>query len=163
MTRLLATNDSTVLLAQRAVLGAVMFPHGAQKLLGWFGGHGFDATVAWFGQALGVPAPIAALVVLAESLGAIALVLGLGTRLAALGIAATMAGAVLLTHLPHGFFMNWGGTQAGEGYEYHLLALALALPLIVLGGGRLSLDGWLTRRLAARPALPPTAALAARS
>lgn len=147
MERFLATNDSSIALLQRAVLGAVMIPHGAQKLLGWFGGHGIDGTLTYFETAHGIPAPLGMLVILAESLGALALVLGFGTRLMAFGLAATMAGAVLLDHLPHGFFMNWFGAQRGEGFEYHLLALALAVPLILTGGGRLSLDGWLARRL----------------
>ena len=146
---LLATDDSRTRLVQRAVLGAVMFPHGAQKLLGWFGGYGWDGTLGYLTGAVGLPAPLAALVILAESLGALALVLGLGTRVVALGIAAVMVGAVVTTHLEAGFFMNWFGTQTGEGFEYHLLALALALPLVVAGGGAFSLDRvalrWLDR------------------
>jgi putative oxidoreductase len=164
MIRLLATSDSRVALVQRAVLGAVMIPHGAQKLLGWFGGPGLEGTLGFFSDALGIPTPLAVLVVLAESFGALALILGLGTRLAASGVAVTMLGAIGLVHLPHGFFMNWFGAQQGEGFEFHLLALALAVPLIATGGGRLSLDGWLARRLAApRPALFPTPAPATRS
>ncbi|HVK73672.1 MAG TPA: DoxX family protein [Kofleriaceae bacterium] len=161
MIRSFATNDSTTALVQRAVLGAVMFPHGAQKLLGWYGGAGWDGTLAYFGDVLGVPAPLAILVILAESLGALALIAGLGTRVAAGGIAATMIGAVVLTHLPHGFFMNWFGNQGGEGYEFHLLALALAVPLVVTGGGRWSIDGWLARRLAAGAADQRPSSLAA--
>ena len=146
---LLATDASRTRLVQRAVLGAVMFPHGAQKLLGWFGGHGWDGTMGYLTGAVGLPTPLAALVILAESLGAIALVLGLGTRVAALGIAAVMIGAVFTSHLEPGFFMNWFGNQTGEGFEYHLLALALALPLVAAGGGAFSLDRlalrWLDR------------------
>lgn len=142
--RLLATDDSTTRLFQRLVLGAVMLPHGAQKLFGWFGGYGFAGTMGFFTGTLGLPAPIGWLVITAETAGALALVAGLATRPSAFGIAAVMAGAVLLTHLPHGFFMNWSGAQGGEGFEYHLLALALALPLVVKGGGAGSLDGWLT-------------------
>lgn len=150
MTRFFATDEkNTLLLVQRAVLGAVMFPHGAQKLFGWFGGYGFEGTMRFFTETLRLPGPIALLVILGESFGALMLVLGLGTRLSAAGISLIMLGAVATSHLDHGFFMNWGGTQGGEGFEYHLLALALSVPLVVLGGGRLALDGvikaWLER------------------
>jgi putative oxidoreductase len=144
--RFLATDDSTTRLFQRLVLGAVMLPHGAQKLLGWFGGYGFSGTMGFFTGTLGIPAPLGWLVIAAESLGALALMAGLATRLSAFGVAAVMAGAVWFSHLSHGFFMNWTGAQGGEGFEYHLLALALALPLIVKGGGAGSIDGWLSRR-----------------
>jgi putative oxidoreductase len=145
--RLLRTDATDrVLLGQRVLLGAVMLPHGAQKLLGWFGGFGFQATMGYFTGTLHIPAPLAFLVVVAESFGALGLVLGLLSRVAAFGVLATMVGAALLTHLPFGFFMNWFGTQKGEGFEYHLLAVALALPVVVLGGGARSLDAWLVRR-----------------
>lgn len=144
MYRFVATNDSGALLFQRVVLGLVMLPHGAQKVFGWFGGPGWDGTLGFLAS-LGVPTVLGALVILGESLGALALIAGLGTRLAAFGIAASMAGAIMMVHLPHGFFMNWGGQAAGEGYEYHLLALALALPLVVLGGGLWSADAALAR------------------
>jgi putative oxidoreductase len=141
----LATDQSRVLFFQRTVLGGVVLAHGAQKLLGWFGGYGFDATVRWFQQALHVPAPVAVLVILSDSLGSLALVLGLFSRFMALGTTLTMLGAILLFHAPNGFFMNWSGTNAGEGYELHLLALALSVPLVIRGGGAWSFD----RRLAA--------------
>lgn len=155
--RFLTTDDSTTRLFQRLVLGAVMLPHGAQKLLGWFGGNGFTGTMAFFTGTLGMPAPVGWLVIAAETVGAMALVAGLATRLTAFGIAAVMTGAVGMSHLPHGFFMNWSGGQAGEGFEYHLLALALALPLVLGGGGAWSVDGWLGRR---RPAPNDGAAIA---
>lgn len=138
--RFLATDHSTTLLAQRLILGAVMLPHGAQKLLGWFGGYGFDGTMGYFTGTMHLPTVLAFLVILSESMGSLALVFGLGTRLAAFGAAATMLGAVLTTHLKVGFFMNWFGAQSGEGFEYHLLALALAVPLIVRGGGAWAID-----------------------
>jgi putative oxidoreductase len=136
-------------LLQRAALGAIMLPHGAQKLMGWFGGFGFSGTMGFFTETMHLPAPLALLVILAESIGAIGLVLGAGTRLAALGIAAVMVGAIFTTHLQFGFFMNWFGAQQGEGIELHLLALALALLLVVRGGGLLSIDGALAARLRA--------------
>jgi putative oxidoreductase len=155
--RLLATDPDRTLLFQRAVLGAIMLPHGAQKLLGWFGGYGFSGTMGFFTDTMHLPAPLALLVIVAESIGAIGLVLGAGTRLAALGIAAVMLGAIVTTHLPNGLFMNWFGNQQGEGFEFHLLALALALPLVVRGGGLASLDRVLARkhRSTAAPVLRP--------
>jgi putative oxidoreductase len=150
MERFLETDDSWPLAFQRCVLGGVLFAHGAQKLMGWFGGYGLAATMHYFVGTLHVPAPLAFLVILAESFGAVGLILGLGTRLAALGAAAVMTGAIFLSHLPNGFYMNWSGDQKGEGFEYHLLALALAVPLIVRGGGRYALDGWLAAWLARR-------------
>lgn len=141
--------QNSILTIQRAVLGAVMFPHGAQKLFGWFGGYGFDGTMQFFTETMGLPAPIALLVILGESIGALLLIAGLGTRVAAFGISAIMLGATLTSHASVGFFMNWNGNQAGEGFEYHLLALALSVPLMVWGGGRYALDSWVRSRLEA--------------
>jgi putative oxidoreductase len=156
--RFLETSSSGWLFAQRAVLGAVMIPHGAQKLLGAFGGFGFEKTMGYFTGVMHIPAPLAFLVIVAESIGAVALVLGLGTRAAAFGIASVMVGAVATTHLANGFFMNWFGAQGGEGFEYHLLALALAIPLVVRGGGRYALDALLARRIAPAAEAQPTTA-----
>lgn len=138
---------NSMLTLQRVLLGAVMFPHGAQKLLGWYGGYGFDGTMKFLTDTVHLPAPIALLVILAESLGALLLIVGLGTRVAALGISAVMLGAVFTTHESVGFFMNWYGNQPGEGYEYHLLALALSVPLVIAGGGRYAVDSWVRARL----------------
>jgi putative oxidoreductase len=129
----------------RGVLGAVMFPHGAQKALGWFGGGGFEGTMSYFTGTVHMPALLGYLVIAAEFLGALALLLGLFTRFCAASIALVMAGAALLVHAPNGFFMNWFGNQAGEGFEFHLLAIAIAAALVVRGGGRWSLDNWVTR------------------
>ena len=132
----------------RVVLGLVMFPHGAQHALGWFGGYGFQGTLHWMTDTIGFPAPLAALAIATELLAPFALVLGLGGRLAALGIAGLMLGAAS-THLPNGFFMNWFGTMpAGtEGFEYHLIALALSGVVVLQGSGALSLDRILAGRL----------------
>ena len=147
MTRFFQTDRSATLFFQRLVLALVILPHGAQKLLGWFGGYGFEGTMGFFTGALGIPAALAVLVILGESLGALGLAFGAFTRLSAFGIAATMLGAVFMTHAPNGFFMNWTGQQPGEGFDYDLLALALALPLIVRGGGSLAVDSWIAQRL----------------
>lgn len=144
--KLLVTDQDLGSLVLRLMLGVVFLPHGAQKVLGWFGGHGLSATLEAFTQQMGLPLIVAILVIAAESLGAIALILGFLTRIAALGIFAVMAGAIYFVHWPHGFFMNWSGTQAGEGFEYHLLAIAIALALMIRGGGLASVDGAITRR-----------------
>jgi putative oxidoreductase len=139
-------NDSAALVL-RVMLGIVFFPHGAQKLLGWFGGHGFAGTMGFFTDKMGLPAAIAFLVIMAESFGALGLIFGLLTRFAAFGIACVMTGAIFTVHLPHGFFMNWFGTQKGEGFEYHLLAIAIAVALMIKGGGRFSADRAISERL----------------
>ncbi len=140
------TDDDAASLILRVMLGAVFFPHGAQKALGWFGGHGLAGTLDFFTQNMGMPLAAAALVIAAEFLGSLGLITGLLTRLAAFGIFCVMSGAVLLVHLKNGFFMNWGGNQAGEGFEYHLLAIAIAFALMLKGGGRWSLDRLIARR-----------------
>ena len=147
--KLLTTTDESAPLVARLVLGLVMIPHGAQHALGWFGGYGFAGTLAWMTNDLGFPAPLAALAIVTELLAPFGLVLGLGGRLAALGIFGLMVGAAS-THLPNGFFMNWFGTMpAGtEGVEYHLIALALSAVVVIKGSGALSLDALLAARLA---------------
>lgn len=145
---LLGTERDPGALIARLALAGVFFPHGAQKVLGWFGGYGLSGTYGFFTQQMGIPAPFALAAIFTEFLAPLALVLGIGSRLAALGIAAIMVVATLTVHLPHGFFMNWSGSQAGEGFEYHLLALALALVVIVKGGGLGALDARLAKRLA---------------
>ena len=156
--RLSSTDPSKTLLFQRVALGLVMFPHGAQKLLGWFGGYGFTGTMGFFTGTMHLPSPLAFLVILSESIGALALMLGAVTRVAAFGIAAVMVGAILTTHAEFGFFMNWFGAQKGEGYEFHLLALALAIPLVVRGGGLFSLDRLIADRLRSGSRVPRASA-----
>jgi putative oxidoreductase len=146
LNQILMTQEDRVALVLRLGLGIVMFPHGAQKALGWFGGPGVSGTIAFMGQ-MGVPAPIALLPIAAEFLGSIALILGCLTRVAAFGIACVMLVAILAVHLPHGFFMNWTGAQAGEGFEYHLLALTIAFALMIRGGGTASIDLKLSRHV----------------
>ncbi len=147
---LVRTGDDPVPLVLRAALALVMFPHGAQKLLGWFGGPGFSGAMGHLTGDYGLPVVIALLVVAIEFFAPVALALGLLSRVAAAGIAVVMIGAVVTTHLPYGFFMNWFGTQAGEGFEYHILAVALAAAVVVRGGGALSLDRRITEQEAAR-------------
>jgi len=143
--RMLRTDNDYAALVMRLALGIVMFPHGAQKVLGWFGGYGFTGTMGFFTDTVGLPWIFALLVILAEFLGSIGLIVGALTRLAAFGIGSVMVGAILLVHQPNGFFMNWAGTQQGEGFEYHLLALGLALALVLRGGGAWSIDRIIAR------------------
>ncbi len=139
MNALFRTPDSSSLLIVRLALGIVFLPHGLQKTLGLFGGGGFSGTMGFFtGQ--GMPAALAFLVILAESAGSLGLIVGFLTRIAALGIGCVMVGAIFMVHLPNGFFMNWDGKQAGEGFEYHLLAIGMAIALLLGGGGRASID-----------------------
>jgi putative oxidoreductase len=142
----LATPHDWAATVARLVLGLVMFPHGAQKLLGWFGGYGFSGTMGFFTEKMGMPSALAAAVILIEFFGSLALVFGALGRLGALGITAIMIGAIATVHAHFGFFMNWYGTAPGEGFEYHLLALALAAVVLVRGSGALSVDRALTAR-----------------
>jgi putative oxidoreductase len=137
---LLQTDSGVVGLILRITLTIVMFPHGAQKVLGWFGGYGFKATMKGF-TGSGIPAGLALLAIAAEFLGPLGLAVGLLTRVAALGISCVMLVAIATVHRPHGFFMNWYGNQKGEGFEYHLLVLGIAITLIIVGAGAWSLDG----------------------
>jgi putative oxidoreductase len=136
---LFATTASSIPTILRIALGVVVLPHGLQKTFGWFGGWGFTGTLDWFAS-IGVPAFLGILAIAADTAGAAALIAGVGTRLAAFGIGVNMLVATLLVHRTNGFFMNWSGTQAGEGYEFHILAFAMALALVVAGGGRASID-----------------------
>lgn len=147
LAELLATTQSSVPLLLRVSLGSVIFAHGLQKVFGWFGGYGIDGTMSFFAS-IGMPSVLGGLVIVSDFLGSLALMLGLFTRVSAGAAGAVMLGAVLLVHLPNGFFMNWGGTARGEGYEFHLLALAMAVSLVTSGGGRASVDGFLARKLA---------------
>ncbi|MEK6775337.1 MAG: DoxX family protein [bacterium] len=144
---LLRTDKDISALVLRVLLGIVFFPHGAQKVLGWFGGHGFAGTMNSFTGSLGIPALFAFLAIMAEFLGALGLIVGLLTRVAAFGIACVMAVAVYMIHFQNGFFMNWFGDQKGEGFEYHILAAAIALALMIKGGGLWSMDRALSGKI----------------
>jgi len=141
------TDNSTTHLILRVFLGCVIFFHGGQKLMGWFGGNGFDGTMGFFTTKLGFPAVIAFLVIIGESFGALGLITGFLTRLSAAGVAMIMLGAIAMVHWSNGIFMNWMGNQAGEGFEFHLLALGLAIPLILYGGGKFSVDQIIEKKL----------------
>jgi putative oxidoreductase len=143
-------NDFTLTIA-RAVLAVIFFAHGSQKMFGLFGGRGIQGTIEIFQSTMGLPAPVTLLVMFTEVFGAVGLALGLLSRVAALGVGVIMMVAPFANHLYPRFFMNWTGRQTGEGYEYHLLALALAISVAARGGGAWSLDGVIASR-AANPA-----------
>jgi len=144
---LIKTNSGFGPLVARLVLGLAMFPHGAQKVLGWFGGNGFTGTMQFFTGTMHIPALFAFLAITAEFAGALGLIVGLLSRVAAFGIASVMLVAILTVHASNGFFMNWAGSQKGEGFEYHLLAIGLALVVMIQGAGKASLDGLISSRL----------------
>ena len=149
---LLQTDSGVVGFILRVTLAVVTFPHGARKVLGWFGGHGFRGTMKSFTDS-GIPALFVLLAIAAEFLGSVGLAVGLLTRIAAFGIACVMLVAIVTVHWPHGFFMNWYGNQKGEGFEYHLLALGIAISLIIIGAG-----AWVIGRCSGRPTRSTTTA-----
>ena len=138
--KLISTSNDFTLTLVRLVLGVVFFAHGAQKMLGWFGGYGFHGTMVFFTQMLQVPAPLVFLAICAEFFGGLGLIVGLLGRVAAFGILVNMLVAVFTVHIHNGFFANWSGQQKGEGIEYHLLAIALGLVVMIKGSGALSID-----------------------
>jgi putative oxidoreductase len=144
---LFQTDNDKAALILRVLLGIVFFPHGMQKLLGWYGGPGFVATMHMFTTTMGVPTLFAFLAILAEGLGSLGLLTGLLTRVAAFGITVNMIVAVKMVHWQNGFFMNWYGNQKGEGFEYHLLVIAIGVALMLRGGGALSIDKAIAEKL----------------
>ena len=152
--RVVGTEPSYALLVLRVALAVVIFPHGVQKLLGWFGGPGIDGTMQLFAS-LGVPATIAVLVIVSDFFGSLALAIGLLGRVAAFGTTMVMLGAMALVHAPNGFFLNWNGDQAGEGIQFHLLVLAVSVVVMVKGSGAWSIDRILLRK--PMPAVPEVA------
>ncbi len=138
--KLFQTDNDTAVFILRLLLGIVFFFHGMQKLLGWFGGPGFGGTMQMFTTGMGIPALFAFLAIMAEGLGSLGLLTGLLTRVAAFGITVNMVVAVYMVHWHNGIFMNWMGNQKGEGFEYHLLVIAIGIALMIKGGGRWSVD-----------------------
>jgi putative oxidoreductase len=143
--KLISTSDDFTYTLVRLVLGVVFFAHGAQKMLGWFGGYGFSGTMNFFTQMMHIPAPLAFLAICAEFFGGLGLLVGLLSRVAAFGIAMNMLVAIFTVHIHNGFFANWSGQQKGEGIEYHLLAIALLLVVMIKGSGALSVDRALSK------------------
>jgi len=142
--KLIATDNDIATTILRLALGVIFFAHGAQKMLGWFGGYGFTGTMGFFTGVLHIPAVFAFLAIAAEFFGGLGLIFGLFTRVAALGVFCNMIVAVAMVHSQFGFWMNWTGAQKGEGYEYHLLLLAASAFLMIRGAGAASVDGLLS-------------------
>lgn len=140
MKKIFQTNESYASTALRIMLGLVLFPHGAQKMLGWFGGYGFTGTMNFFTETIHLPWIIGFLVIIIEFVGSLMLIAGIATRFVALAIIVNMIGIIFTSHIRHGFFINWFGIQKGEGYEYHLLVIGMALSLLIAGAGKLSVD-----------------------
>jgi putative oxidoreductase len=143
--KLLGTSNDWTLTVIRGILGSIMFLHGTQKMFGWFGGYGFNGTMGYFTQTLGIPAIFGFLAIVAEFFGGLALVFGLVGRLAAMGIMTNMIVATLMVHVPNGLFMNWFGNQRGEGFEYHIFVVLLGALIVARGSGPLSVDRLLTK------------------
>ena len=137
--KLLRTKNDYTLTLIRIVAGGVMLPHGMQKLLGWFGGQGFSGTMRFLTHVVGIPAWLVFFAIMAEFFGALGMILGCLSRIAAFGVLMDMIGAASLS-FRFGFFMNWSGTHKGEGIEYHILMGAMALTVIIWGGGAFSMD-----------------------
>lgn len=138
--KIFQTDENTSATILRIMLGLVLFPHGAQKLLGWFGGYGFNGTMGFLTGTAGLPWIIAFLVIAIEFFGALALIFGFATRIVAVGIISLFTGIIYSSHLQNGFFMNWYGNLKGEGYEFHLLIIGMAITLLISGAGKWSLD-----------------------
>jgi putative oxidoreductase len=153
--QLLSTSNDATLTLMRGVLGVVFFAHGAQKMFGWFGGGGFEATMTGFTSYMGIPWIFALLAIVAEFFGGLGLILGFLTRIASLGILSVMLVAIFKVHAQFGLFMNWAGNQQGEGFEYHLLAIVIAGVLMLRGAGAWSVDGLLAsgRSVPGHPAI----------
>jgi putative oxidoreductase len=149
MLNLISTAPDWTQTVVRIVLGVVFFAHGAQKLFGWFGGPGLKDTVRTMRESLGLPVPLALAAVAAEVFGGLGLIAGLLSRVAAAGIGVIMVVAVVMVHGRYGLFLNWFGDRKGHGYEYHLLAIGLAVVIVVRGSGALSLDRLLSVSLGA--------------
>jgi len=140
MSRLFSTDPDWTLAAIRITLGVVFFAHGAQKVFGWFGGPGLEGTLSMMHEHLHLPIPVAFLAVMSEFIGGAGLIVGLLSRVAAFGIGVIMLSAIVMVHGRNGLFMNWFGDRKGHGIEYHLLAMALAIAIVVWGSGAASLD-----------------------
>jgi putative oxidoreductase len=151
LNKLVKTNEDYALTIARLVLGVLFFIHGDQLMLGWFGGHGFSGSMEFFTQQLGIPAPFAFLAICAEFFGGLMLIVGFLGRVAALTVICIMAVAIAKVHWQFGLFMNWFGTQKGEGFEYHLLAITIGVMVALRGSGALSLDRLLARLRGSAP------------
>ncbi len=139
------TNDDLTGFIIRLTLGIILFPHGAQKLLGMFGGYGFSGTMGFFTGSMHLPWIIAFLVIIIEFFGSLFFIAGFASRIWAVLTIILMVGIIATSHIENGFFMNWFGNQKGEGYEYHLLVIGLCIATLVNGSGKYSVDKFITK------------------
>jgi putative oxidoreductase len=144
--KIFKTNNDWTGFVTRMTVGLILFPHGSQKLLGWFGGPGFTNEMNFFTQTLHLPWLIASLVIIIEFFGAISLIIGFASRLWSVAVIGLFMGIILIEHIENGFFMNWFGNQKGEGYEYHLLIIGLSLTMLINGSGKYSIDRILSKK-----------------
>lgn len=134
-------------LLNRLTIASVLFPHGAQLMIGWFGGPGFSSAMTTFTDLMELPWLVAFLTIVLQFFGPLLLLFGFATRLIAVGIAGMFFGMIFFGHLENGFFMNWFGNQKGEGFEFHLLMIGLCLVLAFNGAGKWSLDGYFSKKI----------------
>lgn len=139
--KIFATDSDLTGFITRLTIGLVMFPHGMQKVFGWFGGPGYANEMKFFTETLHIPWLVAFVVIVIEFLGSISLIIGFASRLWAAAMIFLFIGIIFTEHVDHVFFMNWYGTQKGEGYEYHLLIIGLSLATLIRGSGKYSIDG----------------------
>ncbi len=132
----------------RLAVGVVFAAHGAQKLLGIWGGGGVTGTAAYFAQLGLTPAyPLALLVSIVELAGGLLLIAGAFTLAASSILTISMLVAVWKVHLASGFFLNWTNAPGvGHGYEFNLMLIAALVSLMLTGPGALSVDGFRSRR-----------------
>ncbi len=145
--KIIKTNDNWGQLITRLTLGLVLLPHGAQKMLGLFGGYGFSSTLETLTKQMQLPWVIAFLVIIIEFFGAISLIFGFLNRIWSLAIIFLFLGIIFTAQIEHGFFMNWFGIQKGEGYEYSLLIIGLAMSILINGAGKFSIDSLIIKKL----------------
>ena len=138
--KIFKTNNDWTGLVTRLTIGLILFPHGAQKMLGIFGGYGFSGTMGFFTGTMHLPWLIGFFIILIEFIGSLSLIAGFASRVWSALVIIEMFGAVITTHLNNGFFINWAGNQKGEGYEFHLLMIGLALATFINGSGKFSAD-----------------------
>ena len=138
--KIFKTNHDWTGLITRVTIGLILLPHGAQKMFGSFGGYGFSGTMRFFTDTMHLPWLIGFLVIVIEFIGSLSLIAGFASRVWSTLVIIEMMGAVITTHLSNGFFMNWAGNQKGEGYEFHLLMIGLALATLINGSGKFSVD-----------------------
>lgn len=150
LNKIIRTDNSSNWLLLRVALGIVMLGHGLQKAFGWFGGFGWNGSMNYFTDFVGLPSPLAAFIILIESLGSVLLIVGVAGRITAALVGIVIIGALFVDHLPNGFFMNWFNTHKGEGIEFDILFVAISVVLTINGSGKFSVDRWLYKKWIAK-------------